>query len=401
VLTTTRTRGRGTIVAVVAAGALALVLISACTSSPQANWNAPGTVAKGSLVTYPTNGATDVPTGTEISYRGGSAAKVTLTTQAGTRIDGAPGYDAGTWVPTKHLDYDTRYTATVTGKGQGGKQTTTKVTFTTMAEPNNLVRVQSALGDGLVYGIGMPIVITLGHDVDKADRAAVQKRLTVESTPPQVGSWNWVSHHEIHYRPKTYWQPGTKLHIAIQTGGLPFGGGYYGRNDLTVDASIVTDPMQISVDDKTHMVTVEQNGKVTKTMPASLGKASTPSSSGAMVIMTRMPKELFDSSLGTGGIPVNAPGGYKLLVYYTMRLTWGGQFIHAAPWSVASQGHTDVSHGCTNISTNNAKWLYENSHVGDPVTVKNTTRDLQWGDGWTDWNVDWDTYLKGSELPQR
>jgi lipoprotein-anchoring transpeptidase ErfK/SrfK len=136
-------------------------------------------------------------------------------------------------------------------------------------------------------------------------------------------------------------------------------------------------------------------------MPASLGKPATPSSSGAMVIMTRNPKELFDSSLGTGGTPVNAPGGYKLLVYYTMRLTWGGQFIHAAPWSVASQGKTDVSHGCTNISTANAQWLYENSHVGDPVTVEHTKRKLSWGDGWTDWNVGWDTYLKGSALPQK
>jgi lipoprotein-anchoring transpeptidase ErfK/SrfK len=165
-----------------------------------------------------------------------------------------------------------------------------------------------------------------------------------------------------------------------------------------VDATIAMDPLQVTVDDKTHRVTVEQNGKVVKTMPASLGKAGTPSSSGAMVIMTRKPKELFDSSLGTGGIPVNSPGGYKELVYYTMRLTWGGQFIHAAPWSVASQGHTDVSHGCTNVSTANAKWMYDNSHVGDPVTVKNTKRKLAWGDGWTDWNIGWDAYLKGSAL---
>jgi hypothetical protein len=32
------------------------------------------------------------------------------------------------------------------------------------------------------------------------------------------------------------------------------------------------------------------------------------------------------------------------------------------------------------------------------VTVKNTKRKLAWGDGWTDWNVSWDTYLKGSAL---
>ena len=165
-------------------------------------------------------------------------------------------------MPAKQLAYGTHYTATVESTGSNGKPATSKISFTTMAAPQNLVRVQSALGDGLVYGIGMPIVITLGHGVSKDDEAKVQKRLTVVSTPEQTGSWYWMSNKEIHYRPKTYWQPGTKLHIAVQTGGVPFGDGYYGRNDLTVDAEITTNPLQVTVDDKTHEVTVEQNGKV-------------------------------------------------------------------------------------------------------------------------------------------
>jgi len=62
--------------------------------------------------------------------------------------------------------------------------------------------VQSALGDGLTYGIGMPIVITLDHGVSKADEAKIQKRLTVVSTPSQTGSWYWMSDKEIHFRPR-------------------------------------------------------------------------------------------------------------------------------------------------------------------------------------------------------
>lgn len=397
---TTRARIGRFIAPLALAGVFAL---AACSSSPAATWNgpgsSPGTAANGARITSPANGATDVPAGTTIAYEHGNAStKLTLTDSAGNAVPGSAGYDASTWVPTKQLAYGTHYTATIESTGSDGKAAKSTTSFTTMAAPKNLVRVQSALGDGLTYGIGMPIVITLDHGVSKADEAKIQKRLTVVSTPSQTGSWYWMSDKEIHYRPKTYWQPGTKLHVAVQTGGVPFGDGYYGRNDLTVDASITTNSLQVTVNDKTHQVTVEQNGKVVKTMPASLGKATTPSSSGAMVIMTRKPQELFDSSLGTGGIPVNSPDGYKELVYYTMRLTWGGQFIHAAPWSVASQGHTDVSHGCTNVSTANAKWMYENSHVGDPVTVVNTKRKVSWGDGWTDWNVSWDTYLKGSAL---
>ena len=402
-LTTRRARASRVIAARLAFLAIfALLGVSACSSGQTATWHGPGGTDGGLKITSPADGATDVPAGLTIAYAGNSSsAKVTLTTADGHVIDGATGYDQNTWVPAKHLDYDTRYTAKVTSNDSSGQSRTATVSFRTMAEPNNLVRVQSALGDNLVYGIGMPIIITIGHGVSHEDHAEVQKRLTVQSSPEQQGSWYWMSDQEIHYRPKTFWSPGTQLHISVQTGGVPFGDGYYGRNDLTVDASITPKPLQVRINDKTHMLTVEQDGKVVKTMPASLGKRTTPSSSGAMVIMTRKPSELFDSSLGTGGIPVNSPGGYRLLVYYTMRLTWGGQFIHAAPWSVASQGHTDVSHGCTNISTANAKWLYENSHIGDPVTVANTPRKLAWGDGWTDWNVDWNTYVKGSALPQR
>ena len=100
----------------------------------------------------------------------------------------------------------------------------------------------------------------------------------------------------------------------------------------------------------------------------------------------------------TVGIPRNSPDGYYEKVYWDVRISNGGAFVHAAPWSVGDQGHRDVSHGCTNVSTANAKWIYDHSHVGDPVTVKNTPRKVTLGNGWTDWTVPWDTYVKGSAL---
>jgi hypothetical protein len=33
------------------------------------------------------------------------------------------------------------------------------------------------------------------------------------------------------------------------------------------------------------------------------------------------------------------------------------------------------------------------------VTVENTVRKIVAGDGWTDWNVTWDEFIKGSALP--
>ena len=46
--------------------------------------------------------------------------------------------------------------------------------------------------------------------------------------------------------------------------------------------------------------------------------------------------------------------------------------MHAAPWSVAQQGHSNVSHGCINMSTDRAAWFFHFSQPGDIVEIKNS-----------------------------
>jgi lipoprotein-anchoring transpeptidase ErfK/SrfK len=226
--------------------------------------------------------------------------------------------------------------------------------------------------------------------VAKDQRANIERRLLVTSDPPQVGSWHWFSDEEIHYRPKEYWQEGTKISARLATGGLQMTGTAYGAKDVTIRASI-GEKVEMTIEDSTHTMTVAKGGAVVKTLPISLGKASTPSSSGHMVVMTKNQSELFKS---------DTPGdSYSTTVYWTQRLTTGGEYIHAAPWSVDDQGKRNVSHGCTNVSNENAKWLYGLTHVGDPVTVSGTPRRVEWGNGWTDWDRPWEEYVKGSALP--
>ncbi len=377
--------------ALAALGGLA-VFAAGCTSAT-ASWQDAGSKPPASVtapltITSPADAATKVPTSTEIAFtvaKGGGSAKVTLSDAGGGTVAGAMRADGSSWVPTEQLKYETSYTATVsTGSA------TRKVAFTTMSRPGNLVRISTPLGDGAVYGVAMPLVFSFGQAVPKDQRANVERRLFVTSTPMQEGSWNWFSDTEVHYRSKDLWAAGTKLSVRMATGGLPFGGDAYGANDLTIDASI-GDKLVMVTDDATHTMTVSKDDQVIKTIPVSLGKPSKPSSSGNMVVMTKNQSEVFSS---------NEPGdSYTATVSWTQRLTWGGQYIHAAPWSVDDQGHRNVSHGCTNMSTENAKWLYGLSHVGDLYTVKGTGTPLTWGDGWTDWNVSWDEYLKGSALP--
>jgi lipoprotein-anchoring transpeptidase ErfK/SrfK len=51
-------------------------------------------------------------------------------------------------------------------------------------------------------------------------------------------------------------------------------------------------------------------------------------------------------------------------------VTWGGVYVHSAPWSVGSQGNANVSHGCINLSPDNAEWYFNTVRVGDPVIVQ-------------------------------
>jgi lipoprotein-anchoring transpeptidase ErfK/SrfK len=268
--------------------------------------------------------------------------------------------------------------------------------FTTAARPGaaSAVHTSSVLGDHKTYGVGMPIILKLSRGLDSPNtRAAYERTLRVSSTPATSGAWGWVNSREVHFRPKQYWAAGSKVHVTVDSAGRSLGAGIWGRTDLTVDFSIGIH-REMRADASTHQLRVLERGRTVRTMPASLGKPSFPSSSGAMVIMDKRRKAMFDSS--TYGLPVDAPGGYRTPVEYAMRLTWGGEFIHAAPWSVRDQGHRNVSHGCINVSTPNAAWLYGRVQMGDPVIVRNSGTQVEVGNGWTDFTASFGGWLSRS-----
>jgi len=346
----------------------------------------------------PADRSTDVPVSTEISVAEGlvTLKAVAMVDRAGAEVSGRLREDGTSWVPTAPLSYATGYTARVTVE-KAGRTVTRSAEFTTMQRPGNRMESHVYMSDNAVYGQAMPIVVEFKQGgVAPADRAAVERRLFVTSDPPQVGSWHWDSNIQIEYRPKEYWKPGTRIRARLALGGLPVGGGRYGRQDITIDAGIDTVRRTVEVDDATKQLTATQDDQIVKTMPVSLGRPDKPSFSGNMVVMERLDKTTFDSS--TYGTPVTAPDGYRTDVQFAERLTWDGQFIHAAPWSVAQQGRTNVSHGCVNISTENGGWIYNWIKVGDPVVVKGTGRRVNQGNGFTAWDLPWEEFIQGSAL---
>ena len=88
--------------------------------------------------------------------------------------------------------------------------------------------------------------------------------------------------------------------------------------------------------------------------------------------------------------------GYDLLVPWSVRFTFSGDYYHDAYWSVGQQGFENVSHGCVNLSPANAETYYNLAVPGDPITIQSSPRSGVWDNGWTEWFLSWPQYLKGS-----
>jgi lipoprotein-anchoring transpeptidase ErfK/SrfK len=348
------------------------------------------------LALTPARSSTGVPVSAEIgvTVTNGTLKSIVLTDGAGNTLQGAMRPDNTSWVPDDALKYDGAYTATVTAEGTDGKTITESTEFRTMAKPSKRLGTGLYVSSSRTYGIAMPVVVEFTSNVPEAARAAIQSRLFVKTDPPQVGAWSWISSKQVMYRGKHYWKTGTKVEVRAALEGLPIGDGRYGDADRKATMHIAKDAIELITDDSTHVMTVKKNGEVIKTIPVSLGKDSTPSSSGTMVIMEKHEHTVFDTTTDP-----DATDRYRVEVDFAQRLTWGGEFIHSAPWSVRDQGVRNVSHGCTNVSPANAKWLFDLTHIGDPYTVKGTSRKLAAGNGFTAWRVSWEEYVKGSALP--
>jgi lipoprotein-anchoring transpeptidase ErfK/SrfK len=341
--------------------------------------------------------AKGLPISTEIGTRvtGGRVTDVRLTDDKGGVVAGGMREDGSAWVPASALKFGRTYSATVTATSLDGRTETRSTSFSTMrSRPGGRIGTGLYLFSGNTYGVAMPVVVEFNPGIAPKYRASVQKRLFVRSVPPQPGVWHWVSGGtQAYYRPPAFWQPGTKLTVRMGLDGHQVGKGRYGDIDRRASVTIGR-KFVIDVDNKTKRMSVFKNDVLVKKLPVSLGKKSTPSSSGTMVIMDKKESTVFDTFAELG-----PRDGYRVTIAYAQRLTWGGEYIHSAPWSVGDQGRRNVSHGCVNVSPGNAIWLYRETLIGDPVTVKGTERKIVDGNGWTAWTYSWAQFIKGSALP--
>lgn len=400
-------RGRPHLVAVVVAAALALTACSGSNAgeAPQAADTPVSTPTE----TTPTESAAVVRTSLPAQQRRVPVDhRLELTAEDGTfervRVRYGPKHrllagelseDETTWTAQQRLEPGARYRIRTIAVDADGLRTTTRETF--RAEPLTLEQQtypSIAPLDGETVGVGMPVIVQF--DVAVTDRASIERHLRVESRPRQTGAWHWISDHEVHWRPRAYWQPGTRVTVHADINSVPAGNGIYGQLSRT-SSFIVGDAVVAKVDVQAYTMRVYRNGALLRILPISAGKPGFTTRSGTKVIIEKHRTKTMDAA--TTGISPDDPEYYNIEdVEYALRVTYSGEFLHAAPWSVGSQGSANVSHGCVGMSTADAAWLYGLTKRGDVVETTGSDRWMTLTNGYGDWNVPFAEYRKGSAL---
>ncbi|MFD3536788.1 Ig-like domain-containing protein [Streptomyces sp. NPDC058664] len=350
-------------------------------------------------VSAPADGAkADPEKPLEITAKGenGRITDVTATDTAGRHLAGELTADGRRWRSTAALAAGTRYTVRVATEDEDGAPGSRTYTFETTPAKRALTATFGP--EAGTYGVGQPITADLSLAVkDRKARAVVERALKVRSTPSVEGSWYWVDDKKLHFRPKEYWPAGARVTVTGNLDGLKVGDKLYGGASKPLKLTI-GDRIEAVADAGSHHMTVKRNGEVIKTIPVTTGKPGFSTRNGIKVILG---KEYYVRMRGTSvGIAEGSSESYDLPVYYATRVTWSGEYVHAAPWSVGSQGVANVSHGCVGMSTGNAAWFYETVRPGDIVKTVNSIGDAMdpFGNGFGDWNLTWAKWRQGSAL---
>lgn len=218
-----------------------------------------------------------------------------------------------------------------------------------VSTPLDVAQIEPAAG--AVVGVAHPVTVRFAEPV--IDRLGAQRSLRISSTDTASGRFRWPEATVMEWTPGEFWPAHSTISLSVGGVKTSFNAGAEVLGVADIDA---------------HTFTVSVDGEVLREMPASMGKAKFPTPTGTFSALAKEPVVVMDSR--TIGIPLSDPEGYKLTVNDAVRVTWGGVYVHSAPWSVGSQGYANVSHGCINLSPDNAAWYYDMVSVGDPIIVQ-------------------------------
>jgi lipoprotein-anchoring transpeptidase ErfK/SrfK len=385
------------------AGLLVLVLATSCSSTTAVKNDDAGAVphANAAVAVTPLDRTRDVPTDTTIMVAadGGTLKEVTVKAVKGTQgsLQGVLSADHTQWRSRGTAAPGASYEVTVTAVNAAGAVTRKTTSFSTV-KGNGTFAIESLMPSkdttGLTVGVGMPVMITFDKDV--TDRVSVERNLLIHTSKPVLGAWHWFDNKTVHFRPKHYWPARTKVRVEARLAGVRGGAGLYGKRNQEIEFKVGRSQITRGSTDS-HQLTVKRDGKTVRRIPMSAGQGGTwkyYTTSGIHLAMSREPVTVMTSP----GIGPGSAGYYQMTVYNTVRISNSGEYIHSAPWSVGSQGYSNVSHGCVNVSPDNAKWFIDNTLIGDPIIITGSPRALEPTNGWGHWQENWKEWLKWSSV---
>ncbi len=316
-----------------------------------------------------------------MTVRDGTLTSVTART-GGDTVGGELDSASTTWQSRWTLSSGKQYVVRATAVDADGRSVTKVSRFRTLT-PDTTASVQIFEGTNATYGVGMPVMLSFSKPVE--DEKAVEKALVLKSSRPVVGAWYWDGDQALLFRPRAYWPQNTKVSFVGHFDGIQVSPGVYATHTLRQKWSIGRSLIVVaSASD--HRMKVYKDRKLIATWPISTGRPGKDTPNGTYLSIEK-------------ANPQHMVGpGYDIQVPYSVRFTWSGDFIHAAPWSVGSQGYANVSHGCVNVAPGNAQTYYNMSIPGDPVTVSGSPKAGAWDDGYTIWFLSWTDLIKGSAL---
>jgi lipoprotein-anchoring transpeptidase ErfK/SrfK len=369
-----------------AAAAALAALVTACSGGGSgSNGNAHGpsgskaSAASAEMTIAPADGTKNVDpsAGITVTAKTGTLRSVSVRT-AGEPVTGSLSQGDKVWHSQWALDVSQGYTVTATSSS-GAAVTSTFRTLT----PSHTFQTEIFEGYKQTYGVGMPIILTFSQPI--TNKAAVEQALQVATSAPVVGAWYWDGSQTLVFRPRDYWPTGTTVNFTGHLNGVKGGPGLYGYHTLTQTFGI--GPSLIAVANTTsHRTQIYYDGKLRYDWPISSGRPGDATPDGSYLTIEKHN-------------PVRMKGpGYNILVPWSVRFTFSGDYYHDAFWSVNQQGFANVSHGCVNLSPANAETYYKLAVPGDPITVVNSPKAGRWDNGWTEWFLSWQQLVQGSAL---
>lgn len=112
----------------------------------------------------------------------------------------------------------------------------------------------------------------------------------------------------------------------------------------------------IEIDLSSQQLTAWNGKKRVRSFTISTGKQRTPTPTGNFAVQS---KHSSTRMRGRGYDVPNVP----YVMYYS-----GGYALHGAYWH--NRFGTPVSHGCVNLRTGSARWLYNWASVGTPIVIR-------------------------------